>query len=154
MAGSLIESMASGLRPDEYTDNYREALQEVIEAKVAGTEVVAPAEEPAPSGQVVDLMEALRRSVAEAKERRAGGVGLGEHVEATSAKKSASQDREGAGEEGRRQEDGSEEDRHEEGRSQEDGHPSVGLTAPHGAAVPLTGPWRLLGIPVRQAALW
>ena len=41
MAGSLIESMAAEFNPDEYTDNYRAALQEVIDAKVAGREVVS-----------------------------------------------------------------------------------------------------------------
>ena len=30
MAGSLIESMAADFEPDQYTDNYRAALQEVI----------------------------------------------------------------------------------------------------------------------------
>src|SRR5215470_10741986 len=36
MAGSLIDSMAGEFDPDQYTDNYRAALQEVIDAKVAG----------------------------------------------------------------------------------------------------------------------
>jgi DNA end-binding protein Ku len=63
MAGSLIESMAADFDPGEYTDNYRAALQEVIDAKVAGREVVTPEEEePAPTG-AVDLMAALRASV-------------------------------------------------------------------------------------------
>src|SRR5690242_1501164 len=47
MAGSLIESMAADFDPTDYTDNYRAALQEVIDAKVAGREVVAPPEEEA-----------------------------------------------------------------------------------------------------------
>ncbi len=75
MAESYITALSGDFEPEEFSDQYRHALEEVIEAKVAGKEVVAPAEEPAPSGQVVDLMEALRRSVAEAKERRAGGSG-------------------------------------------------------------------------------
>jgi DNA end-binding protein Ku len=75
MAESYITALSGDFEPEEFSDQYRQALEEVIEAKVAGKEVVAPAEEPAPSGQVVDLMEALRRSVAEAKERRAGGSG-------------------------------------------------------------------------------
>src|SRR4029453_14968676 len=45
----------------------------VIEAKAAGHEVKAPEEAPRSTGQVVDLMDALRRSVAEAKERRGDG---------------------------------------------------------------------------------
>jgi DNA end-binding protein Ku len=70
MAGSLIESMAADFDPGGYTDNYRAALQEVIDAKVAGREVVAPAEEePAPSG-AIDLMAALRASVERARTAR------------------------------------------------------------------------------------
>jgi DNA end-binding protein Ku len=86
MAESYITALSGDFEPEEFSDQYRHALEEVIEAKVAGKEVVAPAEEPAPSGQVVDLMEALRRSVAEAKERRAGGSGAA----GASATKSAS----------------------------------------------------------------
>src|ERR1700754_3632928 len=44
MAGSLIDSMAGELDDADYTDNYREALQEVIDAKVEGREVVQPEE--------------------------------------------------------------------------------------------------------------
>jgi DNA end-binding protein Ku len=70
MAGSLIESMAADFDPTEYTDDYRAALQEVIDAKVAGREVVAPEEEaPAPAG-AVDLMAALRASVERARSAR------------------------------------------------------------------------------------
>jgi DNA end-binding protein Ku len=70
MAESYINALSGDFEPEEFTDEYRGALEEVIEAKVAGREVVAPTEEPASTGQVVDLMDALRRSVAEAKERR------------------------------------------------------------------------------------
>src|ERR671929_1038161 len=42
MATSLVESMAGDFQPDEYSDNYREALQQVIDAKVEGREIVAP----------------------------------------------------------------------------------------------------------------
>ncbi len=73
MAESYITALSGDFEPEEFTDGYRGALEEVIDAKVAGREVVAPAAEPESSGQVVDLMDALRRSVAEAKERRAGG---------------------------------------------------------------------------------
>src|SRR4051794_31473726 len=70
MAASLIETMAGDFRPEQYTDNYREALQALIEAKVAGREVVAPAEPAADTGTVVDLMAALRASVEAAREGR------------------------------------------------------------------------------------
>ncbi|MEO3859670.1 Ku protein [Acrocarpospora macrocephala] len=69
MAESLIETMVADFDPAEYKDAYREALQEVIEAKVAGREVVAP-EAPAEAGPAVDLMAALRASVDAAKKER------------------------------------------------------------------------------------
>jgi DNA end-binding protein Ku len=82
MARSLVESMSGDFEPELYTDNYREALQAVIEAKIEGREIVE-AEEPQPTaGNVVDLMSALRASVDAAKK------GRGE-VAAPPAKKSA-----------------------------------------------------------------
>jgi DNA end-binding protein Ku len=75
MASSLIESMAADFKPEEFTDDYRAALQQVIDSKVSGQEIVAPPEvEEAPSG-TVDLMAALRASVERAKAARAGGGG-------------------------------------------------------------------------------
>jgi DNA end-binding protein Ku len=71
MAESLIESLSGDFEPTQYADNYREALQALIEAKVEGREVVQPAEPAADSGTVVDLMAALRASVEAAKQGRA-----------------------------------------------------------------------------------
>jgi DNA end-binding protein Ku len=70
MAESYISALSADFDPGEYSDHYREALESVIEAKAAGREMTAPVEQAETSGQVVDLMEALRRSVAEAKARR------------------------------------------------------------------------------------
>jgi DNA end-binding protein Ku len=76
MAESLIESMADDFDPTQYHDDYREALQQVVQAKIEGREVVeAPAEAPADSGTVVDLMAALRASVDAAKRGRGEEVG-------------------------------------------------------------------------------
>ncbi|MFG1704050.1 Ku protein [Nonomuraea sp. M3C6] len=71
MAESLISTMESDFDPSEYHDTYREALQQVIEAKVAGKEVIAPREEEE-AGPAVDLMAALRASVDAAKREREG----------------------------------------------------------------------------------
>jgi DNA end-binding protein Ku len=73
MAGALIDSLSGDFDPSQYTDAYREALQEVIEAKVAGREVVQPSEVPTETGAVVDLMSALRASVEAAKAKKGGG---------------------------------------------------------------------------------
>jgi DNA end-binding protein Ku len=87
MAESYIAALSADFDPGAYSDHYREALEEVIEAKVAGREIVTPEEQPASSGQVVDLMEALRRSVAEAKSRR--GESTEESTSTGTAKKTA-----------------------------------------------------------------
>ena len=60
MALQLVEGMASGFDPAQYQDEYREALEKVINAKVEGEPVAAPERK---EEKVVDLMEALRRSL-------------------------------------------------------------------------------------------
>jgi DNA end-binding protein Ku len=70
MAGSLIDSMAGEFDPSDYTDNYREALQEVIDAKVEGREVVQPEEPEEAPAAAVDLMAALKASVERARAAR------------------------------------------------------------------------------------
>ena len=69
MAQSFIDALAGDFDPEEYTDSYRVALEEVIESKLNGTEVAEP-EAPAQEAEVVDLVAALRASVEAAKKRR------------------------------------------------------------------------------------
>jgi DNA end-binding protein Ku len=82
MAASLVASMAGDFDPSQFTDEYRAALEEVIEAKVEGREVVEAAEpETSGGGEVVDLMAALRASVDAAKQgRSASGSGATGHA--------------------------------------------------------------------------
>jgi DNA end-binding protein Ku len=61
LARQVIESFESDLDLATYTDEYQEGLRAIIDAKVAGEEIVAQ-EEVAPP-KVVDLMEALRKSL-------------------------------------------------------------------------------------------
>jgi DNA end-binding protein Ku len=70
MAGSLIETLSGDFDPSQYKDSYREALQQVIEAKIAGHEVQKPEQTQPTAGTVVDLMAALRASVEAAKKDR------------------------------------------------------------------------------------
>jgi len=70
MADSLVASMAGDFNPEEYSDDYRDALQRVIDAKVEGREVVEPEEAQPSTSNVVDLMSALRASVEAAKASR------------------------------------------------------------------------------------
>ena len=67
MALQLVESMTAPWQPAAWKDEYREKVLELVEKKVEGEEVVAPAEE-APA-RVIDLMEALRRSLGEPGEK-------------------------------------------------------------------------------------
>ena len=65
MAFALIELLRKPFDPSEYHDHYREALAELIEAKLEGKEVVkAP---PVKETRVIDLADALRRSVEAAR---------------------------------------------------------------------------------------
>jgi DNA end-binding protein Ku len=64
---SLVESMTSTLAKLDLTDRYRDALREMIEAKIAGKEVVSVAEEEKP---VVDIMTALKQSIERTKAQK------------------------------------------------------------------------------------
>ena len=65
MAFTLIELLRKPFEPDEYQDHYREALAQLIEAKLEGRDVVKSP--PARETKVIDLADALRQSVEAAK---------------------------------------------------------------------------------------
>jgi len=64
---SLVESMASTLKELDLNDRYRDALREMIEAKIAGREVITAPEEEKP---VVDIMAALKQSIEQTKAKK------------------------------------------------------------------------------------
>jgi DNA end-binding protein Ku len=68
LARQVIASLEGEFDPEELTSDYRRDLKAMLEAKLTGKEIARP--EPAPEAPVVDLMEALKRSVEEAKERK------------------------------------------------------------------------------------
>ena len=70
MARSLVESLADKFRPESYADQYRTALEELIEQKMRGETKRAKRRRPEP--KVIDLMDALRASVEHAKGERMG----------------------------------------------------------------------------------
>jgi DNA end-binding protein Ku len=86
MAQSLIDTLSGDFQPEQYSDNYREALQALIDAKVQGKEVVQPEQPAADTGKVVDLMAALRASVEAAREGRTGDAST---AGSTTSKKSS-----------------------------------------------------------------
>ena len=74
MARSLIENMTDHFDPDEFHDEYREKLEQLVEAKIEGKEIAVVEE--AGTATVVDLMEALKASVeASGAGEKAGGAG-------------------------------------------------------------------------------
>ncbi|GAB6899732.1 non-homologous end joining protein Ku [Kineosporia succinea] len=98
MAASLVDSMAADFEPDQYEDDYQQALVQLVEAKLEGA---APAPvEAAEEAQteVVDLLSALQASVDRAKEARgekpsSGGAArksASSGTKKTAAKKSSS----------------------------------------------------------------
>ncbi len=80
MAENLVGMMAAKFEPEDYKDEYKEALMEVVEAKVEKREVIE-APEPEAETTVVDLMSALKASVEKAKkgEQARGRAARGDH---------------------------------------------------------------------------
>ncbi|MDR6224447.1 non-homologous end joining protein Ku [Desmospora profundinema] len=73
MAQQLIENLTTAFDPDRYQDTYRQAVEEVIEKKVKGEEVVeVPEKKPE---RVVDLMEALKASLEQSEGKKGAGRG-------------------------------------------------------------------------------
>ena len=88
MAKALIESLADSFDPSRYKDEYREAVMRVVQAKVDGEVIEAPA---APqTAKVMDLMEALRASVEAAKKSRKTGGREAPAAETKRARRKAS----------------------------------------------------------------
>ena len=69
MAQQLVSAMTAEFDPSQYKDEYREALETIIQAKVEGEETV-DVEAPEESGKLIDLMAALEASVNAAKASR------------------------------------------------------------------------------------
>jgi DNA end-binding protein Ku len=67
LARSLVDSMTTTLARLDLTDRYHDALSAIIEAKIAGKEIVTVEEEERP---VVDVMTALKKSIEQAKSRK------------------------------------------------------------------------------------
>ena len=88
MSAQLVASFASDFAPEQYTDDYQVQLRTLVEAKIESGESVDSAatfgeksEVEGGGAEVIDLMDALRKSVAEARARRGGA----DEAEATPA---------------------------------------------------------------------
>lgn len=67
MAEQLIKSMTSPYDPDKYYDTFQEKLKDAIEAKINGNEVIHSTSSQSKNDSPIDLMEALKQSVANTK---------------------------------------------------------------------------------------
>jgi DNA end-binding protein Ku len=87
MARQLIDSLTGEWAPDQFADAYREGLLQIVEAKLNGQEIEVV--EPESSAKVVDLMEALKASVAAAKKEPAAPAKKKPAAKKSTAKKPA-----------------------------------------------------------------
>jgi DNA end-binding protein Ku len=90
LARQLIDSLVGEWEPAELHSEYRENLREMLEAKLAGEEITMP--EPVAEAPVVDLMDALRKSVA-ASSKGGSGDGAKPKSSRSGAKKPAARKR-------------------------------------------------------------
>jgi DNA end-binding protein Ku len=91
LARQVIDSLVGDFEPEELTSDYRRDLKAMLEAKLAGEELVVEPE-PEKETPVVDLMEALKRSVAEVEQKpakRARAASKGGSRKRAPARKSA-----------------------------------------------------------------
>ncbi len=90
MARQLIQQLSAEFEPSEFADEYRAKLEELVQAKVEGQEVTVAAQPEEELTKVVDLMEALKASVEEAKNRRGSdGSGAKKKTAARSARRAS-----------------------------------------------------------------
>jgi len=66
MATSLIDNLTDSFKPERYTDDYKAAFQQIVDQKMKGLQVMAPA--PTQEPRVMDLMAALKASVEATKQ--------------------------------------------------------------------------------------
>jgi len=92
MAKSLVEALSEDFDPDQYQDDYRLAVEKIIEQKAAGKVPVFEAE-PEKKATVIDLAAALEASLRDAQAARSGHPAAGKKAaaskKAVAAKKSA-----------------------------------------------------------------
>jgi len=74
MATMLVETLAGDFDPSEFEDDYREAVEALVQSKIEGGEITSAPVAKKSSGEVVDLLAALQRSVDAAKSARGESV--------------------------------------------------------------------------------
>jgi DNA end-binding protein Ku len=86
MASSLVDSLSGDYEPEEFEDDYAEAVTQLVATKIEGGELTETPEAKGEETEVVDLLAALQRSVDKAKAARSGGSAGSEGDEADTKK--------------------------------------------------------------------
>ena len=128
MASSLVDSLSGDYEPEEFEDDYAEAVTQLVATKIEGGDITETPEAKGEETEVVDLLAALQRSVDKAKAAKTGG---------SSSESGASDDR--RGDEDRDEDrgevaDGHEGDDEEERREEDDGQEDAAKTTTKKAA--------------------
>ena len=89
MAQLLVETLAGDYDASEYDDDYQKAVEALVQAKLEGGEVKAPEQPKKSSGEVVDLLAALQRSVDAAKTSRGESTSTSDEDEEAEAEEPA-----------------------------------------------------------------
>jgi DNA end-binding protein Ku len=89
LAEQLIEGLVGDFDPSEFQSEYRRDLRALLEAKLQGEEIAMP--EPVPEAPVIDLMDALKKSVEASKKGSRDGAKAGARKKAAPRKRATAE---------------------------------------------------------------
>src|SRR4051794_27029087 len=89
MARLLVDTLAGDYDADDYEDDYQKAVEALVQAKLEGGEMQAPEQPRKSTGEVVDLLAALQRSVDAAKTSRGEPAAPADETDAVGSQETA-----------------------------------------------------------------
>jgi DNA end-binding protein Ku len=97
MASSLVDSLSGDYVPDEFEDDYSDAVESLVASKIEGGDITTTPEAEGEETEVVDLLAALQRSVDKAKAAKSGGPSASTSAKADAADTDSATDKDSAG---------------------------------------------------------
>ena len=97
MASSLVDSLSGDYVPDEFEDDYSDAVESLVASKIEGGDITTTPEAEGEETEVVDLLAALQRSVDKAKAAKSGGPSASAPAKADAADTESATDKDSAG---------------------------------------------------------
>jgi DNA end-binding protein Ku len=97
MASSLVDSLSGDYVPDEFEDDYSDAVESLVASKIEGGDITTTPEAEGEETEVVDLLAALQRSVDKAKAAKSGGPSASASTGADAADTDSATDKDSAG---------------------------------------------------------